>query len=61
MTDATNIANKELGPSLVEHQVDSNVDESSLPPVDRGKDAWLFLAACWVVELLIFGMSKPVP
>lgn len=25
----------------------------SLPPVDTGKDAWLFLAACWMVEALV--------
>lgn len=30
-------------------------EESSLPLVDRGKDAWLFLAACWVVEAITFG------
>lgn len=30
-------------------------EESSLPPVDRGRDAWLFLAACWVVEAITFG------
>ncbi|KAH6654459.1 major facilitator superfamily domain-containing protein [Truncatella angustata] len=28
-----------------------------LPLVDRGKDAWLFLAACWVVEAFIFGFG----
>ncbi|KAF4637259.1 hypothetical protein G7Y89_g833 [Cudoniella acicularis] len=32
-------------------------DDSGLPPVDRGKDAWLFLAAAFVVEILIFGFS----
>jgi len=31
--------------------------EFSLPPVDRGKDAWLFLAACFVVEALVWGKS----
>ena len=29
--------------------------EFSLPPTDRGKDAWLFLAACWAVEALVWG------
>ena len=29
--------------------------EASLPPVDRGKGAWFFLAACWVVETFVFG------
>jgi hypothetical protein len=31
--------------------------EFSLPPVDGGKDAWLFLAACWAVEALVWGGS----
>lgn len=34
----------------------SSLQEFSLPPVDRGKDAWLFLAACFVMEALIWGM-----
>lgn len=29
--------------------------EFSLPPTDSGKDAWLFLAACWAVEALVWG------
>lgn len=29
--------------------------EFSLPPVDTGKDAWLFLAACFVIEALVWG------
>jgi hypothetical protein len=28
----------------------------SLPPVDRGAQAWLFLAGCYVMEMLVFGM-----
>jgi hypothetical protein len=31
------------------------VPDASLPSVDGGKQAWLFLAACWVVEAFIFG------
>ncbi|KAI1340829.1 major facilitator superfamily domain-containing protein [Xylariaceae sp. FL0016] len=31
--------------------------ESSLPPVDTGKQAWLFLSACWVVEAFTFGFG----
>ena len=30
--------------------------EFSLPPVDRGKDAYLFLLACFMVEGLVWGM-----
>lgn len=29
--------------------------EFSLPPVDRGKDAWLFLMASFVTEALVWG------
>lgn len=29
--------------------------EFSLPPADGGKDAWLFLAASFVVEALVWG------
>lgn len=28
----------------------------SLPPVDGGKDAWLFLAACFMIEALVWGL-----
>ncbi|KAK4172241.1 major facilitator superfamily domain-containing protein [Triangularia setosa] len=31
--------------------------EFSLPPVDRGKDAWLFLAACYAIEAVTFGFG----
>lgn len=31
-----------------------------LPPMDGGKDAWLFLAACFVIEALIWGMPIPL-
>lgn len=29
--------------------------EHSLPQADRGKEAWLFLAGCFMVEALIWG------
>jgi hypothetical protein len=32
--------------------------EFSLPPADGGKDAWLFLAAAFVVEALVWGKSR---
>lgn len=53
----------DLGPQSIE-QLPGNAiesfDGSALPPVDRGKDAWLFLAAAFVVEILIFGkFSEP--
>jgi len=30
---------------------------ADLPPVDGGKDAWLFLTACFAVEALVWGKS----
>ena len=32
--------------------------DSALPTVDGGKDAWLFLAACFVVEALVWGTTS---
>lgn len=47
---------EELGdrPQLEEHN-SSNGHEFSLPQADGGKDAWLFLAACFIVEALVWG------
>lgn len=36
-------------------------DESGLPPVDQGKQAWLFLAACYVIEAVTFGVVPQCP
>jgi hypothetical protein len=30
---------------------------SSHPPIDHGIQAWLFLAGCYVMEMLVFGMD----
>lgn len=35
--------------------------EFSLPPVDTGKEAWLFLTACWFVEAFTFGKLVNYP
>ncbi|KAF2734855.1 putative MFS monocarboxylate transporter [Polyplosphaeria fusca] len=37
------------------HGSDSHGPEFSLPPVDSGKDAWLFLSAAFLVEVLVWG------
>ncbi|KAI0159981.1 major facilitator superfamily domain-containing protein [Hypoxylon sp. FL1284] len=47
--------NEDLSEDLSDRQASSL--ESSLPPADSGKSAWLFLAACWVVEMLIWGFA----
>jgi hypothetical protein len=36
---------------------ETTAPELSLPPVDN---AWLFLAACWVVEAVTFGKLRAV-
>ena len=33
----------------------NHVQEFSLPRVDGGKDAWLFLAGCFCIEALVWG------
>lgn len=33
--------------------------ESLLPPCDGGKDAWTFLAAAFVIEIMVWGMLYP--
>ncbi|KAF1843738.1 MFS general substrate transporter [Cucurbitaria berberidis CBS 394.84] len=43
----------EMESSLRWNQVTEN--ESSLPPPDGGKDAWLFLAAGFVIEIMVWG------
>ncbi|OAA61591.1 Major facilitator superfamily domain, general substrate transporter [Akanthomyces lecanii RCEF 1005] len=51
------------GDSTIDNAFNNNPEprltrtEFSLPPVDSGKDAWLFLAACWVVEAVTFGFG----
>lgn len=37
-------------------QVDGPQREFSLPRADGGKDAWLFLAGCFFVEALVWGV-----
>lgn len=46
-------------------EVQENIDaestglaEFSLPPADHGKDAWLFLAGCFIVEVLVWGKQN---
>jgi hypothetical protein len=47
---------REEGSSQVEGFDTTGTNEfSSLPPVDGGKDAWLFLAAAYMVEAFTWG------
>ncbi|RYP16811.1 hypothetical protein DL765_004924 [Monosporascus sp. GIB2] len=44
--------------SLRNSHEDAPRQDFSLPPVDSGKDAWLFLAACWLIEALIHDETR---
>lgn len=39
----------------------ADLHEANLPPVDRGRGAWGFLAACFMIEALIWGMCMFTP
>lgn len=43
-------------PTEEESGVEFGRHEFSLPPTDSGKDAWLFLAASFMMEALVWGM-----
>ena len=36
---------------------DASSGHDALPPVDRGKDAWLVLASAFLLEALVWGES----
>lgn len=38
---------------------DSEIETQQLPPTDRGKAAWLMLAACSVIQVPVWGMCFP--
>jgi hypothetical protein len=47
------VASRDIEPL---HDNGSNTDDGfSLPPTDGGKDAWLCLLACFMLEALIWG------
>lgn len=53
--DALNHDDQELDALGAGSEPQAPSAEFSLPPVDTGAAAWLFLAACWGVEALTFG------
>jgi hypothetical protein len=42
-------------------ETDATEPEFSLPPVDGGKDAWLFLFSAFVLEILVWGNTSVSP
>lgn len=47
----------DVTPAISEYDLEDSGEHcpQQLPPVDGGKDAWLFLAASFVVEALVWG------
>ncbi|KAF4536166.1 MFS transporter [Lasiodiplodia theobromae] len=45
------------GPDLAPPESVSERNESQLPPVDSGKDAYMFLAACFALDALVWGFA----
>lgn len=44
------------------HDPETTEPEFTLPPVDGGKDAWLFLFSAFILEILVWGtFSPPLP
>lgn len=51
--DTTTPGDSSLSPDI---DIDSGDEHGvSLPPVDTGRDAMLFLAACTIIECLVWG------
>ena len=49
-SDERQLNEADFGPS-------QDADHSNLPPPDRGRAAYLFLLACFIVEALVWGFS----
>jgi hypothetical protein len=53
-------SNIELDAINPQHDTDNATEpEFSLPPVDGGKDAWLFLFSAFILEVLVWGTHFP--
>ena len=44
------------GYRIIDPEADVSDDESRLPPPDRGRAAWVFLAGCFWLEGLLWGI-----
>lgn len=45
-------------PSLTPSESVAERNESQLPPIDSGKDAYMFLAACFALDALVWGKGN---
>ena len=41
-----------------EHEMVEEIEQVALPPMDRGKEAWLVLAGCTLIQIPVWG-TKP--
>ncbi|OAX84668.1 hypothetical protein ACJ72_00960 [Emergomyces africanus] len=56
-TSSNQLDRKQVGKeSVMEGEKPSQQQEFSLPPTDGGIQAWLFLAGCFVVEAIVWGL-----
>ena len=55
-SSATSVRKAASDPEASTEQLALEREATSLPPMDGGKDAWLFLAATFVVEAFVWGM-----
>lgn len=44
-----------------EQDVVPEIEQATLPPTDRGKEAWLVLAGCSLIQIPVWGMKARVP
>lgn len=59
LSDLTTERDEPRGLQLDDLDNVNDTPEFSLPCADGGKDAWLFLAACFIVEALVWGELDP--
>lgn len=61
-TSADNGTDAERPPSPVANRFEDHSHNviQALPPVDGGRDAWLFLAAAFMIETLVWGLPFSV-
>jgi len=63
--ELSHYANQHSAPALTDVELlhnattdsSGNAEGFSLPPTDTGKDAWLCLFACFMLEAMIWGMA----
>lgn len=47
------------GHATEQQELFQEIEQPSLPPTDRGKEAWLVLAGCSLIQIPVWGMHAP--